>query len=315
MRRLISATTYILILLALQSCNSDVFIEDIRPSESNIELDGNGESVTIRFGSSDWDIISGECSLTEALFQIYNAEGVNVGQIGVPNLNGLGKLVLNDNQIDLTIERKHPKELTIKVDESIMSSRFGLSILVGNEYESEVIEITISQCDRYVFDDISYSLNAYSYNGNGSKEGEPIIVKNEASIPITTYLHPFSNEYREVEFIPYSPQAFSLLENSNFVVDIPTIVDKYLMMDGARASYSPVKQRLPLSFVNEEKKISIPAYANQRITPLLIYDWFETDFTIRAHHPKTNKQRTITGKLRSNMPTGESYIMRETIKK
>lgn len=313
MRRLISAITYILILSALHSCNSDVFIEDIRPSESYIELDGNGDSATIHFDSSDWEIISGDCSLTDALFKIYNAEGVSMGQIGAPSLNGLGKLVLDEEPIQLTIERKHPKELTIKVDESILRPRFGLSITVGNDYESKVIEVLVNQCDRYVLDDISYSLNDYEYYGNGAGDGESITVNNKTSTPITTSIYPFRDKCHELEFISFSPLASSLLEG-NPMVDIPTIVDSLLVMNGARAPYSFVKQMIPLSFANEEKKVTIPAFANQRITPILSYDWFETNFTIRAHHPKTNKQRTITGKLRSNMPTRECFIARENIK-
>lgn len=301
-------------LSALSGCNSDVFIKSIRPSESNIKLDGNGDSATIHFASSDWKILSVRCSLPQAHFRIYNAEGVDLGSMTAPSLDGLGKLALNEEQIVLAIERKHPKELTVKVDESTMDRRFELSISIGNQYESKVIHVDISPCDRYVLDSISYSLHAYSHIGNESKKGEPIVVKNEASIPATAYLHFFSNEYREVEFISDSPQAFSLLGNSHPVVDIPTMVGESLVMDGARASYSPVKQKLPLAFADKEKKISIPAHITQRITPVLIYDRFETDFTIRAHHPRTNKQRTIIGKLRSKMPTGEAYIMRESIK-
>lgn len=313
MKRLINAITYILILLALHSCNSDVFIEDIRPSESSIDMDGNGDSFTVHFKSSDWQIISGGCSFTEALFKIYNAEGVNTGQYGAPSLDGLGRVELSEEEIGLTIERKHPKELTINVDESIVSPRFGLSLLVGNEYESHVIEVIITQCDRYVFDDITYSLDAYSYSNSTSKNAPSVLVKNGASEPIKTSLFPFRDECREVEFFSYSQGGFNLLQESKLEVDIPTIVGRYLEMDGARALYTHVKQELPLAFANEEKVVTIPAHTTQRITPLLLYDWFETDFKIRAHHPKTNKQRTITGQLRSNMPR-EYFIGRETIK-
>lgn len=313
MRVLINAIIYILVLSALHSCNSDVFIEDIEPSVNNIELDGNGESVTIHFNSSDWGLITGECSLAEAFFHIYNAEGVNIGASGAPYLDGLGKLVLNEEQIQLTIERKHPKKLTIKVDESIVRPRFSLSMIVGNDYESKVIDVTINQCDRYVLDDISYSLKDFEYYGNGVQFGEAITINNKASTPVIQSVYPFRDKYHELKFTSYSFQAFSLLEE-NLMVDIPTVIDSALVMNGVRAPFSGVEQMIPLSFANEEKKVSIPPFTNQQITPVIGYDQFETDFTIRAHHPKTNKQRTITGKLRSNMPTREPFIMQKTIK-
>ena len=81
-----------------------------------------------------------------------------------------------------------------------------------------------------------------------------------------------------------------------------------------RNSSSAPAHRLPLPFPDTEKKeISIPPKTTQRIIVLLECEWFETEYTLYAVHPKNGRQRTITGTLQSKMP-GKCYIARENIK-
>ena len=58
MKTLLHIVVYIFILMGLSGCNSDVFVEDFQPSVSDVTLEGNGDSVTIRFKSSNWDPVS-----------------------------------------------------------------------------------------------------------------------------------------------------------------------------------------------------------------------------------------------------------------
>ena len=57
MKTLLHIVVYIFILMGLSGCNSDVFVEDFQPSVSDVTLEGNGDSVTIRFKSSNWDLL------------------------------------------------------------------------------------------------------------------------------------------------------------------------------------------------------------------------------------------------------------------
>ena len=57
MKTIVNLTAYILILLGLYSCNDDVFVDDFRTSDTEFTLDGNGDEVTIRFASSNWDLV------------------------------------------------------------------------------------------------------------------------------------------------------------------------------------------------------------------------------------------------------------------
>ena len=57
MKTFINFTTYFLILLGLYSCNGDVFVDDFRSADSELTLDGNGDTKIIRFASSNWDVL------------------------------------------------------------------------------------------------------------------------------------------------------------------------------------------------------------------------------------------------------------------
>ena len=101
--------------------------------------------------------------------------------------------------------------------------------------------------------------------------------------------------------------------DDNLTVEIPTIENGTLVMNGVQAQYTSREQALP--FPNIEKEIFIPPYTTQRITYMLMHEWFETEYILYTFHPKTKKQRIITGTLQSNIPTDNWIIERENIKK
>lgn len=53
MKIFINLTEYILILLVFYGCNGDVFVDDFRSADSELTLDGNGDTKIIRFASSN----------------------------------------------------------------------------------------------------------------------------------------------------------------------------------------------------------------------------------------------------------------------
>ena len=57
MKTFVNLAAYILIFLVQYGCNDDVFVDDFRSSDSEFTLDGNGDDVTIRFASSNWDLM------------------------------------------------------------------------------------------------------------------------------------------------------------------------------------------------------------------------------------------------------------------
>ena len=300
MKTLLHIVVYIFILMGLSGCNSDVFVEDFQPSVSDVTLEGNGDSVTIRFKSSNWDLL-----------RVYDKDGNIVSQNQSPVLEGLGKIVCDDiiykdKMVDFAIERTHPREVKITVNENMYSSLFQFCVTVSNEYETKKIYVSITPSDRYIFDRITYSLDAYSYTDKQIEERKSIVVNNRGDESIVTnYIFPFKDEHRQIQFTSNNPEAFNLLADSKPEVEIPGIVDGHLVMNGELARYASDMQQLPLPFPDTEKEaVTTPPKTSQRITLLLEYEWFETNFTLYAVHPKTKKEKVITGTLQSKMPKG-----------
>ena len=311
MKTFLHIAVYLLIFLGLSGCNSDVFIEDFQPSVSDVTLDGNGDSVTIHFKSSNWNLLHvyDYYDNSSLYYSVYDKDGNIVSQNQSPVLEGLGKIVCDDvvyedKIVDFTIERTHPQEVKLTVNENARSSLFRFSIIASNEYETKEIHVAITPSDRYIFDHITYSLDMYSYTDTHIEERRSMVIDNRGNGNVTNYIFPFQNEYRQIQFTSNNPEAFNLLA-SKPEVEIPGIVDGYLVMNGERVQYASDMQRLPLPFPDTEKKAVItPAQTSQRITVLLEYEWFETYFTLYAVRPKTKKEKVITGTLKSKMPKG-----------
>lgn len=309
-------TLCVFILLALAGCNSDVFVDDFEPSVSELELDGNGDSATIRFNTSNWNLLEVYTFFGDPTrYKVYDADGKLLEENSeYPYIKGLGKIVCDNEKVDFMIERTSPDEVKITVNENVRSVSSQFMVKASNEYESKNINITISPSDRYIFHHITYSLDAYLYDGNETSVKERFIVYNENySQPFIITFFPFRNGYRYVNFKSDDWEAFRLLEEGNVSVEIPSMEEGSLVMKGEQVQYTTEYQKLPLPFPDtEEKKVAVPAYTNQAVILLLQYEWFETEYTLYAVHPKTGKQRTIKGTLQSKMPVNY-YIKRENI--
>ena len=184
MKTIVNLTAYILILLGLYSCNDDVFVDDFRTSDTEFTLDGNGDEVTIRFASSNWDLVwmyTYDSDFTHQ-YEVYDADDNLIMRNQDAYLKGLGKIVCNEKLTDFIIQRSNPKELKITVGENVRNDYFRFMLVVSNEYESQEIYVQITPSDRYVFDHITYSLNAYRYEEKIGDRGS-FVQPNFSDIP------------------------------------------------------------------------------------------------------------------------------------
>ena len=184
MKTIVNLTAYILILLGLYSCNDDVFVDDFRTSDTEFTLDGNGDEVTIRFASSNWDLVwmyTYDSDFTHQ-YEVYDADDNLIMRNQDAYLKGLGKIVCNEKLTDFIIQRSNPKELKITVGENVRNDYFRFMLVVSNEYESQEIYVQITPSDKYVFDHISYSLNAY-YSERKIEEEVNIVRSNFENTP------------------------------------------------------------------------------------------------------------------------------------
>lgn len=301
MKTFINFTTYFLILLGLCSCNGDVFVDDFRPSDSELTLDGNGDVATIQFAAANWDWMYVAFDFP-IQYKIYDADNRLITNDQGPSLNGLGKIVCTGEMIDFTIERVHPKEVKITVGENALSAPFQFQLRASNEYEWQEIYVEISPADRYVMDSIIYSLDAYSYDPeNKIEKKEGVSFHNLTDVSSTYTIFPFESFYHFMRFKSDVPEAFQLLGEVGLTVEIPSMKDGYLVMNGKRVPFIPAQQMLSCSNT-EQKEDIIPPRTSRYYTLSMVYDWLETRYTLYVSHPKTKKQRILSGALHSEMP-------------
>lgn len=303
MKRFLYLTVCLLILGEFYGCNGDVFVDDFRPSDSELTLDGNGDVATIQFAAANWDWLAMyTASSLPVQYQIYDADNRLITNDQGPSLNGLGKIVCTGEMIDFTIERAHPKEVRITVGENALSAPFQFQLRASNEYEWKEIDVEISPADRYVMDSITYSLDTYLYDPeNWIEKKEGVSFHNLSDISATYTLLPFQSFPHFIRFKSDVPEAFQLLGAAGQTMEIPSMKDGYLVMDGERASFIPEQQML--SCPNTERKEDvIPPRTSRYYALSMVYDWLETRYTLYVSHSKTKKQRIVTGTLQSRMP-------------
>ena len=245
MKTIVNLTAYILILLELYSCNDDVFVDDFRTSDTEFTLDGNGDEVTIRFASSNWDLVwmyTYDSDFTHQ-YEVYDADDNLIMRNQDAYLKGLGKIVCNEKLTDFIIQRSNPKELKITVGENVRNDYFRFMLVVSNEYESQEIYVQITPSDKYVFDHISYSLNAY-YSERKIEEEVNIVRSNFENTPSPLHLIVQGIRHK-VTFRSDTSEAFQLLGDGNLTVEIPSIENGSLVMNGVQAQYTSMEQEFP----------------------------------------------------------------------
>lgn len=310
MKTIIKFTAYILILFIASGCNSDIFIDDFRTSETELTLDGNGDAKVIHFAASNWDLRTVYTYTDNDSFQykIYDVDGHLIGNEEIPYLKGLGKLVYDEVLTNFNIERSNPDELKITVNKNARASHFRFILIVGNDYETQEIYVEVAPSDRYVFSHITYSLNAYSHEMT-VEEGKRFPFYNGLDDECTFWLSPYEGICTEFMFDSDMPEAFLLLTDDESKVEIPSLEDGQWVMKGEQALYSARQQKIP--FVSEEKKeIYVLPHSFRLISVMIIYECFETEYTLYAVHPKTGDRQVITGKFQCKTPV--DYYFKST---
>lgn len=325
-KRLISGGMFLLLSLFLCQCNGDVFIEELRPSATELELDGNGGTQTINFKSSYWGIKNVyQDPLSSKPFpyswKSFDSNGNPIEHTGSDDfwLEGLGKVVFYDSEgLELLrLERNKGKKLTVVAVENPDSSPWELFIDVDNNddvYNSEIIRLTISPCERYevtgfTFDRKPSFFSDYTCHRNFSFE----IDNSQSDIPNTQTYFPYSWDLRRVTFRPDDWTMYAkLVEEAQAMVELPVCQNKELLPGGVSVTYTNGTVEIPLADTEEKATVEIPARTKQYIEVWLMDEIYETRYTITVRNPKTGRERSFTGGLESQTPY-DYFLIRKTV--
>ena len=279
-----------------------------------MDLNGDGDSATISFAHSDWDILGTLSTTTQSpLFgNIYDKDGKMISSQQLFRCEDLCKMEYDDGLTDFTMERYAYDKLKINVGENIRSEDFEVSIYVGNQYDFKTVSINISPSSRYEYERMEYSSDKMQ-QWNDFKETHSFTIDNQSNDTIVAQWRPYQDQYRTISFTSNDPAAFRLLGSEKVQVRLPKIEDGKLVLDGdCDLDYYPSQGKVSHTFPDVVKNIAI-APGEFLCTYILDYQCFETDFTMYARNPNTGKERAISGKFSSRLPVDYYHTMQKIL--
>jgi hypothetical protein len=295
-----------LIISTICSCNSEVFIDDFKPSTTEINLNGDGDSTVVSFAHSNWDILGviSDRSNYPLIGNIYDDKGTFIKKDQLLSCKGLCRLTYDDGLTDFQLVRDSYDKLKIHIGENARRVAIPIIIYVGNQYEEKAISLNISPSGQYILDKIVYSsedLQQYT----DIVATDSITVNNQGKDTITIQWKPYEGQYRSVSFTSEDPTAFKLLGNNPVPVRLPYLVNgKMVQDDKGDIGYYPGTGHIGQSFPDVTKDIKIPPFSTRTIYHLIEYQVFWRYYTLNARNQNSGKERTVTGIFTSRLPIG-----------
>lgn len=297
--------------ILVAGCNDGVFIDDFLPEAPSVVVERSGEVSTIRFKAPNWDIQSVAGSMNSLYGDIYDAEGNLVSRNHPLYGEGLLSMVYDDGLLDFRLERNDYRTLRIALGENLSDTPYEMRIYVGNDYESQAVEVTFSPSEKYRVDSVVYRWDQFDFWNNSLEEKDAFTIDNTASSePTSVIVSPFQHAKRTIRFWP---DEFNDRREMIFGMPLPEIaipdVENGAPVDkGSSARFAEDDQRLPLPFpADEQVEVVVKPYERLHIEVFLKLEQFHVPYTVYASGP-AGRQRTFSGKLYSSLPFGHLIL-------
>lgn len=317
-KQLIPGGILLLLSLLLCRCNGDVFVgEQLKASVTELELDGNGDTQTISFNSSKWNIVGVYNDPTSSAIALnwksFDQEGKLIENTNSEEayLKGFGKIVFYDWEgfEQFRLERNKDKELTIVVEENTDRNIRVTQICLDNDddfYNPETIYLRIPPCERYETAGFTFPDTPSSYHKRAYTLSYTATIDNSHSdTPLTTTLYPFAGASNEFTFYTASWYLPSdLMKDDNLTIELPTYQDGKLIPSGTVVNFSNGGTiEFPLENLEKETvEVTIPSHTKQDIEVWLYLEVFDTSYTLTIRNPKSGRERTYTGDIHCAKP-------------
>lgn len=295
----------------LHACNGDVFVDEVRLPLTEATLGGDGDTLTLRFNTSEWQLCHayrggyGDTYTHYLAGKLYAPDGTDMGS-NTCLLDREGKIVVDYPPYELTFIRPNGRELQILLGDNPTNEPFRFTLAVGDKhyFRQEEIHLTQQPGSGYVIDRIAYELIP------GSTATE---VANNLCTP---FLNPFDE-----------PQRYTYDFNKrhhrhiNLTCDTPVLLaptgdgEPTIELPSADISQGikPCTDRIPyFQYGNALIDMTLaPPYERTLFMPpglshiyrVIERQVYQAGYTLYLHNAKTGKPRTVKGTLRSATPT------------
>lgn len=148
MTHLLYRLTLLLVLLTgMSACNNDVFVKPLKLSASQVELSEETRDVSVTVEGEAWElysVFSEELDMVDGSYDYYDAEGNRVTGYWGDMSQLTCRYVYNKYGIEFWVTRKpFWQGLDISLKQYQYGKPLHLKVIVGNEYGSESINVTL----------------------------------------------------------------------------------------------------------------------------------------------------------------------------
>lgn len=118
-------------LLAAGGCNSRVFVEEIGPSQREVEISIGGGTAEVNFSNDNWNVTG--VMLNGILVSGYVKQNGKSSYMAFPRFEGMGEIDLND----VKVLRDSKIHLKVTMGKNQLAYGRILTVIVGNEVSKE----------------------------------------------------------------------------------------------------------------------------------------------------------------------------------
>lgn len=154
---------FLLLLPLLHACNGDVFVDEIKVPFTEATLSGDGDTLTLRFNTSQWQLSQayhGEYGDTYTHYfagRFYTLDGTEMGATNCL-LDTKGKIVVDYPPYEIIFIRPNDRELQIILGDNPKNEAFDFNLEINDKdyFQREEIRLTQQPGSGYVIDRIEY---------------------------------------------------------------------------------------------------------------------------------------------------------------
>lgn len=301
----------LLLALLFHSCNGDIFVDEIRFPLTEATLNGDGDTLTLRFNTSEWQLNHVHEGGTITSFPtfsgtLYTPDGTSQGTTSCTLLDN-GRIIVDCHPYELTLIRPNGRELQILLGDNPTKEpfTFTLSISDKDHFQQEGICLTQQPGSGYVIDHIEYDPTPKDVRTE-IREDCYLIAGNWTDEP-ETRTYNLSERMRrwfnlscgtELNLISTSGDTFP-----NILVPSPDISQGVKL---GTDSINYFHYGSTMLFMDMEppflRTVTLqPGYTD--IMRIAEYQVYSAAYTLHLRNAKTGKPRTLQGRIESTTPT------------
>ncbi len=287
-------------------CNPDAFVSHIAPSSRSFEISDDGDSVVIRFQTSEWNLHAVEKD-GKAIYPGLSSATTPIDKDG--------KQTIQLDDYKLQVKKSDKKELSVYLPPNYQRKEISIKLFFVNNYELDSVAVRQSASSGYVLDGMDWDRNATRLNqDNTLRVGwGPMSVTNPGTDTLFFNQAIFAGATRTVSFTGDSDFGYYC---NDFHVSIPDGIlseNDVPVFNGEEVAYHlSTIYEYPYKNDKMARMAFPPSEKEQRYYKMLWeYESYEIGYTMRVKNKSTGKIHTVKGTMKSDCPTGKYYLVYE----